>query len=203
MRRYDAILFDFDGVLIDSEPLHFACWREICRPLGIELDLPIYTSRLRGHSGAGLIETLRNIPDPPLPFDEVNAIYPAKNDLFRERALATELMSGAVKVLLESLGGMRKAIVSSARATHVEPILERAGARHYFEALVCREHVSKVKPDPEPYLTAASRLGVERPLVVEDSEAGAESGRRAGFDVLLVPSYEAMPGLLRERLNGA
>lgn len=203
MRRYDAILFDFDGVLIDSEPLHFACWRELSMPLGIDLDWETYTNRLRGHSGNGLIEKLRHLADPPLPFDEVYAIYPAKNDLFRQRALVTDVMSEAVKQLLGSLDGHRLAIVSSARESHVHAILDRVAMRDRFDAIVCRDHVTRVKPDPEPYLTAAGRLKVTRALVVEDSEAGAESGRRAGFDVLFVPSYEQMPELLRGAIEAS
>lgn len=201
MRRYDAILFDFDGVLIDSEPLHFACWRDLTKPLGIDLDWPTYTSRLRGHSGNGLIEMLRQLTDPPLPFDDVYAIYPAKNDLFRERAMVTDVMSAEVKQLLSTLEAYKLAIVSSARQVHVDAILERAQARHHFHAIVCRDHVTRVKPAPDPYLLGAERTGATRPLVVEDSEAGCEAGRQAGFDVLFIPEYAQMPALLREALE--
>jgi HAD superfamily hydrolase (TIGR01509 family) len=199
--QYEAILFDFDGVLIDSEPLHFACWRELARPLGVEIGWDTYNTRLRGHSGDALIETMRHLADPPVPFDAMRSIYPAKNDLFRQRALETGVMSADVKHLLGGLNGYRLAIVSSARRSHLGPILHRAGMDGRFDTIVCREDVRAVKPSPEPYHTAAARLGVKRALVVEDSEAGVRSGEAAGFDVLYVPEYAQMPALLRQRLG--
>jgi HAD superfamily hydrolase (TIGR01509 family) len=73
--------------------------------------------------------------------------------------------------------------------------------RSHFETVVCGNHVTRLKPAPDPYLLAASRLGVERALVIEDSEAGATSGREAGFEVLRVPSQDRMVSLLRQRLG--
>lgn len=199
--RYEAVLFDFDGVLIDSEPLHFACWRELAAPLGVRIDWETYNTRLRGHSGDGLIETMRRLADPAVPFDTMQSIYPAKHDLFRERVMQTEVMSEGVKELLRGLAEYRLAIVSSARQAHVFPILGRAGVRECFDTIVCRDDVTAVKPSPEPYRTAASRLGVDRALVVEDSEAGLASGRAAGFDVLYIPEYAQMPERLMRELT--
>lgn len=200
-KHYEAILFDFDGVLIDSEPLHFACWKELTAPFGISMDWETYNARLRGHSGNGLLEIMRHMVDPPVPLESIAAIYPVKNDLFRSRVLEIDVMSDEVKQLLHWLADYRKAIVSSARQSHVTAILDRIGMRPRFDTIVCRDDVQAVKPAPEPYLTAAARLDVKRALVVEDSEAGAESGRAAGFDVLFVRSYAEMPALLLDRLE--
>ncbi|MBL8235235.1 MAG: HAD family phosphatase, partial [Bryobacterales bacterium] len=80
-KHYEAILFDFDGVLIDSEPIHFECWREVMRSVGVSLTRDIYESRLRGHSGKLLLEALCALRTPPIPYDEMLALYPVKNDL--------------------------------------------------------------------------------------------------------------------------
>jgi beta-phosphoglucomutase len=200
VNQYEAILFDFDGVLIDSEPVHFACWRDVMRSVGVPLTRETYDARLRGHSGSLLLEQLCALRTPPVAFDEMLALYPVKNDLFRDRALHLDLMSAEVMALLDELRGMKLAVVSSARRNHLFPILDRVKLRGRFDTIVTREDVQQLKPAPEPYLLAARRLGVSRALVVEDSEAGAASGRAAGFDVIFVPEYAAMPGLVRERL---
>jgi phosphoglycolate phosphatase len=106
-----------------------------------------------------------------------------------------------VRRLLDDLSGYKLAVVSSARQSHVFPILERTGLLHHFETLVCREDVRDLKPSPEPYRTAALRLKVDRALVVEDSAAGAESGRNAGFDVIQHDAYGEIPLLVRQRLS--
>ncbi len=80
-------------------------------------------------------------------------------------------------------------------------MLERAGMRACFAALVCAEDVERTKPAPDPYLLAVRLLGVTRALAVEDSASGIESARAAGLDVLEVVSPVEMPGLLRTRLG--
>jgi HAD superfamily hydrolase (TIGR01509 family) len=74
------------------------------------------------------------------------------------------------------------------------------GFQPYFQAFVFREDVSRPKPDPEPYLKAAALLGARKPLVVEDSDAGIEAGKAAGFDTLRVDNPGRMPELVRDRL---
>lgn len=202
MSTFEAIFFDFDGVLVDSEPVHHLCWREVMGRLGVDLDWPTYQSTLRGHSGKPLLEALCSLKEPPLPFEAVQAYYEFKNDLFRDTVLRNpgQLMSADVRLLLDDLRAYRLAVVSSARRSHVVPILESLGLVDRFETMVLREDVQTLKPSPEPYRTAAVRLGVERALVVEDSEAGAASGRGAGFEVIMHPDYTHLPWLVRERL---
>ena len=202
MSTFEAIFFDFDGVLVDSEPVHHLCWREVMGRLGVDLDWPTYQSTLRGHSGKPLLEALCRLKEPALPFEAVQAYYDFKNDLFRDTVLRNpgQLMSADVRALLDDVRGYRLAVVSSARRTHVVPILESLGLVDRFETMVLREDVQTLKPSPEPYRTAALRMGVERALVVEDSEAGAASGRGAGFEVILNDDYRRIPGLVRERL---
>lgn len=198
---YDAILFDFDGVLVDSEPVHFVCWREVLAPFGIDLDWETYQRRCIGIADRAMLETLCALSAPPLDIDRLWEQYPRKKTLFRERMLQSEIVRPEVRDLLDSLGRYRMALVTSSGRSEVEPLLKAAGIRQYFSAVVCGDDVARRKPAPDPYLEAARLLGAARPLVVEDSAAGIESGKAAGFEVLAVASSAEMPGALRRRLK--
>jgi beta-phosphoglucomutase len=200
VRPYDAILFDFDGVLVDSEPVHFECWREVLAPFGIQLDWETYRARFIGISDLAMLEDLARLRHPPVHVDLLSEQYPRKRALFRKRMLSNPPVTAAVRDLLASLDTLRLAVVSSSGRDEIEPILIAAGIRESFGALVCREDVTEFKPAPEPYLKVAALLQTANPLVVEDSEAGIASGKAAGFDVLEIPSAGRMPDLVRERL---
>ncbi len=201
MRSYEAILFDFDGVLVDSEPLHFEAWREVLRPFDIELEWEMYRTRFIGISDRSMLQDLAKLRQPPLDVTVLWDEYPRKRALFRERMAGGDAVSPAVRELLAQLAGTRLAVVSSSGRDEIEPVLVAGGIRGYFEVLVCGGDVTELKPSPQPYLKAAQLLGVQRPLVVEDSQAGIASGKAAGFDVLAIPSAARMPDLLREYLR--
>ena len=199
--HYEAILFDFDGVLVDSEPVHFACWREVLLPFGIDLDWETYRQRCIGIADRAMLETLCALAKPPLDIDRLWAQYPRKKARFRERMMQRETSRPELCELLQSLETYRMAVVTSSGRSEVEPLLKAAGIRRYFDAVVCGEDVERRKPAPDPYRKAAQLLGAVRALVVEDSAAGMESGKAAGFDVLAVESAAEMPAALRRYLR--
>jgi beta-phosphoglucomutase len=201
MAAYEAILFDFDGVLVDSEPLHFACWHEILAPLGVNLDWETYLGRCRGKSDKDLLEVLCSLSDPPLDLNLLLELYPRKKERFRQAILEGKPITEEVCALLESLAGYRLALVSSNCRVEIEPVLAAARVEHYFNVVVCREDAPRPKPAPDPYRRAAELLGVSTALVVEDTAIGAASGKAAGFDVVVVPSVQEMPGLVRMALK--
>ena len=201
MSGIEAILFDFDGVLVDSEPLHYECWCEIIAPHGLVLSWENYAANCIGVSDRAMIDTLCRVTGRPERFDAIWAEYPAKKALFRRRAVEQVPMPADTRDLLGSLDGYRLAVVSSSGRAEIEPVLEAAGVRRYFEILITGEDVKQLKPSPEPYRTAASRMGISRALVVEDSPAGIASGRAAGFEVIEVREAAAMAGQLRRRLD--
>jgi len=92
-------------------------------------------------------------------------------------------------------------VVSSSGRREVEPLLVAGGLRPYFATIVAGDDVERHKPAPEPYLTAARRLGVRRALVVEDSEPGEASGRAAGFDVLRIERADRLSEALADYLK--
>lgn len=199
---YDAILFDFDGVLIDSEPVHWACWAEVLKPLGVILDWDFYREQCIGIDDKEMLRMMATQSNPPRDWERLWQEYPAKRDLFRDRMIAAPPFHADLRPLLDELQGRYKtAVVTSSARGEIEPLLEVAGLRHYFDIMVCAKEAAAHKPAPDPYLLAAKQLDAHAPLVVEDSPAGLASARAAGFDVIEVRSVADVPGLVRARLG--
>jgi beta-phosphoglucomutase len=200
--RYEAILFDFDGVLVDSEPVHYACWTEILSDYNLHLDWDFYCRECIGVADREMLARLRLQRDPPIPLESLLAEYPRKKNMFRDRMLAVDPVGTSVRELLSGLHDeYRLGVVTSSGRTEVEPILTAAGIHEHFDAAVYGGDVRNKKPAPDPYLEAARRLGITRALVVEDSEAGVASARAAGFDVLRVRSADEVPVAVRQALS--
>lgn len=201
MHPYDAILFDFDGVLADSEALHYACWVEILTPHGIPLTWDDYRANCIGITDRAMLEVLRHRVDPPYDIDLLWPEYPRKKALFRAKAAANPPIAESTRDLILGWTGVPIAVVSSSGRAELEPVLEKAGLLSRFATLVCFEDVQRLKPFPDPYLEAARRLGISRPLVIEDSDAGVASGQAAGFDVLRLDHPENLATRLRAHLG--
>ena len=198
---YDAILFDFDGVLIDSEPVHWACWAEVLKPLGVILDWDYYRDHCIGIDDKEMLKVMAQRADPPRDWERLWQEYPAKRDLFAARMLAAPPFDPMLGGLLARLHGKYKmAIVTSSARGEIEPLLIAGGFRHYFAAMVCAKEAPAHKPAPDPYLLAARLLAAENPLVVEDSQAGMASARAAGFDYVEIKSVSDVPRLLTAKL---
>jgi len=200
--KYDAILFDFDGVLMDSEPVHFACWREVLRTLGIRVEWETYAAHCVGASEPATMEFFARLAQPPREADEIRALYPAKMECFARRMEQELPFTPGIREFLTGLDGRyRAAVVSSSSRAELEPLLERGGIRRCFQALVFGEDVERHKPAPDPYLLAARLVGARAPLVVEDSDAGMESARGAGFDAVRIPAAARTVELVRAALE--
>jgi beta-phosphoglucomutase len=198
--HYQAILFDFDGVLADTEPIHFDCWRETLQPFGIDLQWDWYRAHCIGVADRLMIENICRHAAAPVDPDLVWPAYPAKQKLYGRRVFDAPPFPQEVLEMIRSLDAHRLGVVSSSGRAEVEPLLIRAGIREHFGVVVCGEDVDRHKPAPDPYLLAARTLSVTEALVVEDSAAGLASGRAAGFDVLHVPHASRLPALLRALL---
>ncbi len=201
--KYDAILFDFDGVLADSEPIHYATWMEALAPFGIHMSWETYQRESIGVSDRLMIEQLAASRTPPLAFDEVWAVYPAKRDALRIRLMTDPkvFLPETVELVKKLALEMPLAVVSSSGRNEVETPLVHAGIAGCFKTMVCGLEAGKLKPEPDPYLLAAQLLGVSRPLVVEDSAAGEASGKAAGFEVLRIGRPAELAVRVRARLG--
>jgi beta-phosphoglucomutase len=201
MAYYDSILFDFDGVLADTEPIHHVCWRAVLAPFGIDLSWEAYSSRCIGPSDWEIMVMLASECRPPLDPNLLYATRPAKQRMFAERLAGSQPIPQAVQDLVTELSDYKLAVVSSSDVLEIEPPLVASGIRSKLGALVTASDVENPKPSPEPYLLAARLLKAKRPLVVEDSVTGIASATSAGFDVLRVESPASMPVALRSWLE--
>lgn len=199
---YDAILFDFDGVLIDSEPLHFACWMEVLKPFRIQATLDDYLRRWVGVADREMLEELGPLAAPPVEGAVLAEHHAAKRELFRRRSLAAPPWAPGVRDLLEWLAGYKLAVVTSSGRNEVAPLLDAGGIRRFFQAEVYGNEVKPLKPAPDPYLRAAEMLGARTPLVVEDSDIGVASATAAGFDFVRVAHAGDVSRAVRSRLGG-
>jgi beta-phosphoglucomutase len=199
--RYEAILFDFDGVLVDSEPVHWECWQEILQTYALDLDWKTYSEHGIGTSDRALLALVCRGAGRPHELERLVAEYPRKKDMFRDRMLQRNPFSNEVRELLPQLNAYQLAVVTSSGQSEVEPILRAANVHGFFHATVYGGDVKQLKPAPDPYLLALEKLGVRDALVVEDSAAGEASGRAAGLDVLRVRTAAEMPARLRERID--
>jgi HAD superfamily hydrolase (TIGR01509 family) len=191
---YDALLFDFDGVLADTEKIHHASWNTVLEPYGIHFTWPEYLKQCVGIADPIVAQSLQ-LPDPAL-------AVARKQQLLRQGLEQTPPFSKETLDLLHELStSYRMAVVSSSFQTEIYPPIERAGLLPLFETLVFGNEVQNLKPAPDPYLLAVQRLSVRNPLVIEDSDAGVASGKAAGLEVLRVAGPDTMPNQLRQLLG--
>lgn len=188
-----AILWDIDGTLLDSEPWHQRATIAVCRGLGHDLTEEQYGSTL-GIAFPDFYARLNALRPMAVTFREwADAI----TDIYLERLAEVEARAGAA-ALVEAFAarGLRQACVSNSGQRVVEANLRRIGSPHFAFAL-SRDEVTNGKPHPEPYLTAAARLGVapEACAVIEDSPTGARAGKAAGMLTIAWPQH---PHLLFE-----
>ena len=202
IRAYDSILFDFDGVLADTEPIHWSCWAETLAPLSIVLPWDTYRANCIGVADHDMVVFLASLATRPVEVESLRPHYATKKKLFRQRIGEANPCSDETVELIRSLGEYRLAVVTSSGRLEVEPVLDRAGIGPHLGAVVYGEDVKRHKPAPDPYLLAAARLGAVRPLVVEDSTAGVASARAAGFDVVQVSTPAEVASMVRLKLKG-
>ncbi len=193
-----ALLFDFDGVLADTEPLHFQCWRDLLLTKGIHLDWDYYQTKCIGISDRQMLSTLDKIGPIVYSIDELMPLYILKKKAFRDLTAQKRVVPQAAVDALTVCHEYRLAVVTSSGRTEIEPILLREGVLPLLGAAVYGNEVKALKPDPEPYRLAMDRLGATRAIAFEDSAAGIASARAAGCQVVEVTHPADLPRLIAE-----
>jgi beta-phosphoglucomutase len=207
-----AVVFDFDGVLVNSEPLHFRALRDALRPEGIEISEEDYASTYLAYDDRETVRIALEIHHGTAPFARVEMVAERKGRLFEELMASIPLFPGA-RALVEDLAReLPLAIASGALRREIETMLAGNGLRAAFAAVVGADDVGACKPDPEPYLAAAAALRLRVPglepadcVAVEDSVPGILSARAAGMRVVgvahsfpaaaLGPAHHVVPDL--------
>ena len=197
-----AMLFDFDGVLADTEPYHWRAWREVVRPFGIDLDWETFERTCIGVSDLAMLNGLCALSTNNVTPAELRAQYPLKRKVFRELVNGRPLIARELVELLKSLTDRLLGVVTSSNQTEIQPILLNTGVLESLTIVIYGNNVRNYKPHPEPYLLAVQGLGVDprETLVFEDSEAGMQSARKAGCRVVRVDSVPRVPELIRASL---
>jgi beta-phosphoglucomutase len=177
-----AVLWDLDGTLVDSEEHHWRAWREIMSGEGLALTRKQFLSTFGQRNDSILRQWLGSEMEP----ERLERIGDAKERAYRQMVRQHGLtpLPGATEwVKRLASEDWAQAVASSAPRANVEVVVEALKLTPYFQALVSAEDVSKGKPDPEVFLTAAARLNAApvRSIVVEDAAAGVEAARRAGM----------------------
>jgi HAD superfamily hydrolase (TIGR01509 family) len=185
---FDAVIFDMDGLMVDTEPLSRRAWDEALRPFNLTLDDTTY-QRMIGRRGDESVQIVLQTYDLPLTAD---ALYRQKSAHYQQiRAQGVPVMAG-LWPLLEAIT-MRQlpwAVATSSPRAHAEEILAQLNLSDQCRAIAAGDEVVRGKPAPDIYLLAAQRLGIapERCLALEDSLPGSQAAVAAGMVTVVIPN---------------
>jgi beta-phosphoglucomutase len=193
--KLQAVVFDFDGVLADSEPLHLRALQEALGARGIALGAEEYFATLLGFSDTEALETLARARGLTIDAAALGAINADKAVRFAALQATGDVLFPGAAALVERLGAaVPLAIASGARPEEIARTLSHAGLAPAFQAIIAAGDTARGKPAPDPYARAVERLGVDpaRAAAIEDSRWGLESARAAGLrGVAITHSYPA------------
>jgi len=189
-----AVLWDLDGVLVDTAPFHFQAWQELFQSLGkgfAEVDF----RRTFGLRNDAILGDILGELTPT----EIERLAQKKEELYRQKIEGRVTAIPGAMGLLRRLQqrGRKSAIVSSTTRENVRVVLGSLGLEGAFEAVVAEEDAPKGKPDPQGFLVAAEKLGVAASecVVIEDAPGGVEAAKRAGMRCIGVTTSRPRGGL--------
>ena len=189
-----AILFDLDGIVIDSEPIAYGILQEMVGKYGYNISLTDYATKYLGKSVATGMVTMANTFNLPTTPDELFKEYLEKEQEKLEKGIP--LKSGAKEILtyLKS-NGYKTIVASSSTRERAEKILRDNDVLKYFDDLIFGYEVPKGKPNPDIFIKACEKLGVKEneAIVIEDSEAGIDAAFSANIPVICIPDMK-LPG---------
>jgi beta-phosphoglucomutase len=186
-----GVVFDFDGVLVDSEPLHFRALRGTLADEGIAIDEDEYYARYAAYDDRTAIRLALEQHGTPFDLSRVDRAARRKSTLFDQLLPGIPFFPGARELVRDLARDIPLAIASGALRSEIERILAAGGLRESFRAVVGAEDVERTKPDPMPYASAVARLAGQAPglrpedcVAFEDTMAGIASARAAGLKVV-------------------
>jgi len=196
LRALQAIVFDFDGVIADSERLHLQAYQDILAPEGLSITEAEYFERYLGYDDVGVFKAVGKDHDVPMNDARISDLMAKKGERYEALAAAGAMLFPGAAEFIQSAAAANVpiAIASGALTGEIEEILVRAGLRSLFPVIVGADKTEKSKPDPEPYrvafnsLKALSGRDLEpwRSVAIEDSKWGLVSARGADLRCVAV-----------------
>ncbi len=182
---FAAFLFDLDGTVADSMPLHFRAWTQAVEEHGGQFPEPLFYAM----GGIPLLRTVELLNERFGTAMDPEAVGHRKETLFLGMLDRMQPVPSVLRVIEAYAGTLPFAIVSGSSRASIARTLDLLGMAHFFPVVVGAEDVVHGKPAPEPFLKAAALLGVapETCLVFEDADAGIESAKAAGMRWVRVP----------------
>lgn len=192
----NAVIFDFDGIIVDSEPMHHRAFQSVLEPLGMEFSWEEYCENFIGFDDRDAFKAAFKTHNERLSSHDLKQMIKAKASAFQQlihEGKATPL-PGAVELIKSIPSRLPIALCSGALLEDILPIIGNLGIAGAFSVIVTAEDTPKSKPDPAPYLLAIKKLGLDDPataIAIEDTPAGIRSAKGAGLKVLAVTnSYD-------------
>ena len=184
-----ALIFDFDGLIVDTESPEFETWLEIFREFGAELKFEEWVACLgtsaAAFDAAGILYQRTGITT------DNETLWTEQKKRSIQKANRLQPLPGVESLITEAVNaGLHLAVASSSPRTWVEGHLQRLGLLPYFQVVLTKEDVHSVKPDPALYLKALQLLGVDvhQAIALEDSPNGIRAARRAGLFCVAIPN---------------
>ena len=200
-KKPEALIFDFDGVLADTEPFYWKAWATLLALHGVEFSWEDYCQIGRGVQDECMLQGIPQLAANPLLLSKVRLEMPARREIV-ERFSREKLPIGESTIqLLRELRGYRLGLVTSSNRADVVPMLELAQIADCFSAAVFGEDTIHSKPHPAPYLLIQEMLAIRSGVVFEDSDAGLQSATEAGFEALRVHAPQALPEIVLRYLS--
>ncbi len=194
-RALQAIIFDFDGVIADSERLHLRAYQDVLDAEGVTLSSDAYYDRYLGYDDVGVFKAIGKDHGIPMNDARVDSLIQRKGERYEALTSAGEMLfPGAADFIRTAAAAVPIAIASGALTHEIEDVLERAGLRTLFAVIVGADQTERSKPDPEPYRTALDKLRAHsgrdliawRSVAIEDSKWGLHSARGADLRCVAV-----------------
>jgi beta-phosphoglucomutase family hydrolase len=180
--RYDGLIFDMDGTILDTEPTHRKAWNEVLGHYGLRHDLQAMIA-LNGSPTWRIAQAVIELNQADL---DPHALAREKTDVVKAMLLDTVRPLPLIDVVKEWHGRRPMAVGTGSETAIAEALLSHLGLRHYFVAVVAADDVKNHKPAPDTFLLCAERIGVEpsRCVVFEDADFGLQAARAAGMDAV-------------------
>lgn len=186
-----AIIFDMDGLMIDSERVTFECYQEILKGMNLTMDEEFYKTLL-GKPIKGIYQRFYDVYGNDFPIEDViKDVHALMAQRFETEGVPVKT---GLKSLLEYLkaNNYKTIVATSSNRDRVDTILAQAQITDYFDDSICGDEVTKGKPNPEVFLKSCQKLGVsvDEAIVLEDSEAGIQASYDADIKVICIPDMK-------------